>query len=107
MRPEDLPKQTPDQVTFGQLKHEVPRMSKEASADLEQALLEARQRPVLDGDRQDQPTQPPSNRRTSLAWKRWQESRVQMGAVLPSLIQCSAVPRWLWKRTTARFVPVR
>jgi len=33
-------KETPGQVTFG----------------LEQALLEARQRPVLDGDRQDQPT---------------------------------------------------
>jgi hypothetical protein len=31
-------------------------MSSEASAGLEQALLEARQRPVLDGDRQDQPT---------------------------------------------------
>jgi hypothetical protein len=54
--PEDLPKETPGQVTFGQLKHEVPRMSNEASAGLEQALLEARQRPVLDGDRQDQPT---------------------------------------------------
>ena len=32
-------------------------MPDEASAGLEQSLLQARQRPALDGDRQDQPTQ--------------------------------------------------
>jgi hypothetical protein len=32
--PEDLPKETPGQVTFGQLEHELPRMSDEASAGL-------------------------------------------------------------------------
>jgi hypothetical protein len=37
--PEDLPKETPGQVTFGQLEHEVPRMPDEASAGLEQPLL--------------------------------------------------------------------
>jgi len=32
-------------------------MSDEASAGFEEPLLQARQRPALDGDRQDQPTQ--------------------------------------------------
>src|SRR2546422_7895451 len=44
-------------MAFGQLQDEVPGMSDEASAGLEQSLLQARQRPALDGDRQDQPTQ--------------------------------------------------
>src|SRR5712664_4595856 len=37
----------------------------------------------------------PKSNRTSLARKRWHESRVQWVASLPSLIHCSAVPRWL------------
>ena len=43
--------------------------------------------------------------RTSLARKRWQESRVQWVAALPSLIHCSAVPRWLYRRTTGSVRP--
>ena len=35
--------------------------------------------------------------RASLARERWHESRVQWVASLPSLIHCSAVPRWLLK----------
>jgi hypothetical protein len=64
--PEDLPNQAPRQVALGQLafgllafgllQDEVPRVPDEASAGLEEPLLEARQRPVLDGRRQGQPT---------------------------------------------------
>ncbi len=54
---DDLPEQGPCQVAFGKLQGEVPGMPDEASAALEQSLLQARQRPALDGDRQDQPTQ--------------------------------------------------
>jgi hypothetical protein len=53
--PENLPKERLGQVALGQLEHEVSGMSDEAPAGLEQVLLEARQRPALDGDRQDQP----------------------------------------------------
>ena len=53
----DLPKQRPCQVAFGQLRGEVPGMPDEASAGLEERLLEARQRPVLDSQRQGQPTE--------------------------------------------------
>jgi hypothetical protein len=50
--PENLPKERRRQVALGQLEDEVSGMSDETSAGLEQALLQARQRPVLDGDRQ-------------------------------------------------------
>jgi hypothetical protein len=53
---DDLPEQRPCQVAFGELQGEVPSMSDQASAGLEEPLLEARQRPVLDGQRQGQPT---------------------------------------------------
>jgi hypothetical protein len=53
--PEDLPKQAVRQVTFGKRQGEVPGMPDEASAGLEEPLLEARERPVLDGQRQGQP----------------------------------------------------
>jgi hypothetical protein len=53
--PEDLPKQAPRQVALGQLEDKVPRMPDEAPARLEQALLQARQVPTLDGERQDEP----------------------------------------------------
>jgi hypothetical protein len=33
--------------------------------------------------------------RTAFALKLWQDSRVQTTALLPSLMCCSAVPRWL------------
>jgi hypothetical protein len=103
MRHENLSKETPCQVALGQLENEVSRMPDETLAGLEQALLQARQRPVLDGERQDQPTQEiaevvgddPEQQADSLARKPWQERRVQWVAALPSLIHCSAVPRWL------------
>jgi len=44
-------------MAFGQLEDEVPGVPNETPAGLEQALLQARQRPVLDGERQDQSTQ--------------------------------------------------
>src|ERR1700730_2181093 len=55
--PENLPKETPRQVAFGELQSEVPSMPNEAPARLEQPLLETREGPALDGDRQDQPAQ--------------------------------------------------
>src|SRR3989442_13677482 len=44
-------------ASFRRAQREVPGMSDEAPAGLEQPLLQARQRPVLDGERQDQPAQ--------------------------------------------------
>src|SRR5438876_3639904 len=55
--PENLPKEALRQVALGQLEHEIPRMPDQPPAGLEQALLQARQRPALDGDRQNEPTQ--------------------------------------------------
>jgi hypothetical protein len=46
---ENLPKERRRQVAFGQLQDEVPRVPNEAAAGLEQPLLQARQRPTLDG----------------------------------------------------------
>ena len=54
---ENLPKEGPRQVAFGQLEDDVPRMPDEASAGLEEPLLEARQGPALDSARQDKPAQ--------------------------------------------------
>jgi len=51
----NLTKEVPRQVAFGKLQGEVPGMPDEASARPEQPLLEAREEPALDGDRQDQP----------------------------------------------------
>ena len=56
-RPENLPKQALRQVTFGQLEDNVPRMRDEAPGGRESPLLEARQGPSLDGERQDKPAQ--------------------------------------------------
>jgi hypothetical protein len=69
-------------------------MPDQAAAGLEESLLEARQRPALDGPgeasrRRRFPrlyAMTPKSSRTSLARKRWQESRVQCLASLPSLI---------------------
>jgi hypothetical protein len=55
--PDDLPKQALCQVTLGQLEHEVPGMSDQPPAGLEEPLLEARQGPALDGEGQDEPPQ--------------------------------------------------
>ena len=51
----NLTKEVPRQVAFGKLQGGVPGMPDEASARPEQPLLEAREGPALDGDRQDQP----------------------------------------------------
>ena len=44
-------------MALRQLQDEVAGMADEPPAGLEQPLLQARQRPALDGERQDQPTQ--------------------------------------------------
>ena len=54
---ENLPKEAPRQGAFGELQGEVPGMSDEPRAGLEEPLREARQGPALDGDGQDQPAQ--------------------------------------------------
>src|SRR6266513_4639409 len=54
---DDLRKQTLSQLVFGQLNNEVPGMSNEAPAGLEEPLLEAREGPALDGKGQNQPAQ--------------------------------------------------
>ena len=47
--PENLPKEAARQVAFGQLQDEEPGVPDQAPASLEKPLLQARQRPVLDG----------------------------------------------------------
>jgi hypothetical protein len=54
---ENLPKERPGQVAVGRLEGELPRLPDQSSAGLEQALPEARERPILDGDRQDEPAE--------------------------------------------------
>jgi hypothetical protein len=55
--PENLSKEAPGQVTFGQLEDEVPSVPNEAPAGLGQPLLETREGPVVNGNGQDEPTQ--------------------------------------------------
>jgi hypothetical protein len=55
--PEDSPKESRCQVALGELQNEVSGVPNEAATGLEQPLLQARQRPALEGERQDQPTQ--------------------------------------------------
>jgi hypothetical protein len=52
---ENLPKEAQRQVAFGELPDEVPGMSDEPHAGLEEPQLEAGERPALDGDGHDQP----------------------------------------------------
>jgi hypothetical protein len=54
---EGLTEERSSQVALGELQREVPGMPDEAAARLEQALLKARQRPALDGERQGEPTE--------------------------------------------------
>jgi len=56
--PEDSAKGGSRSSDFGKLEQEVPRMPDQAPAGLEEPLLQARQRPSLDGDGQNQPTWP-------------------------------------------------
>ncbi len=101
--PEDLPKQVSRQVALGQLEDEVPRMPDEAPAGLEEPLLEARQGPALDGERQDQPAQviaevvgdDPEEQPHLVGPEPGAGEPGPVVASLPSLIHCSAVPRWL------------
>ena len=44
-------------MALGQLRDEVSGVPNEAATGLEQALLETRERPTLDGERQDEPAQ--------------------------------------------------
>ncbi len=55
--PENLPEEALRQVAFGKLQDEVPGVPNKAPVGLEQPLLETRQGPTLDSDRQDQPAQ--------------------------------------------------
>lgn len=55
--PENVPKEAPGQVTFGELQGEIPGIPDEAPAGLEQPLLETREGPALNSQRQDEPTQ--------------------------------------------------
>jgi hypothetical protein len=81
--PEDLPTQTLRQVAFGQLEDTVPRRPDEAPAGPDEPLLEARQGPDLDGERQYKPAQEsaesvdhdPKNTRTARARNRRQGIR--------------------------------
>jgi len=54
---ENLPKETPRQVSFGKLQSEVPGMPDDAAPRLEEPLLKACQRPTLNGWRQDEASQ--------------------------------------------------
>ena len=87
-----------------QLERDVSRMPYHLRTDLDQLVPQRRQCPVLHARwqrdppqevaqvvRQDVKLQP----RTWLASKLEHDSRVQRTACFPSLIHCSAVPRWL------------
>jgi hypothetical protein len=54
---ENLPKEAPRQVALSQLEHEVSSMPDQPPAGLEQPLLQARQRPALNGQGQDELSQ--------------------------------------------------
>jgi hypothetical protein len=74
----NLAEEARSQVALGELQDEVPGMPDQASARLEESLLEARQRPALDGPGQGKPTQEipevvhddPKSSRPSFARKR-------------------------------------
>ena len=53
---DDLPDERPCQVAFSERQGEVPGMADQTPAGLEESLLKTRQGPVLDGQRQGQPT---------------------------------------------------
>src|SRR5262245_65044855 len=55
--PENLPEELARQVAFGELQGEVSGMPDEATAGLEEPLLETRQRPTLNGRGQHEPSQ--------------------------------------------------
>jgi hypothetical protein len=52
---ENPPKEASRQVALSQLEQEVPRMPDHPPASLEEPLLQTRQGPALDGNRQNEP----------------------------------------------------
>jgi hypothetical protein len=54
---ENLPKELRRQVAFRQLQDEVPGMSDQTPAGLEDLMLQTRQRPTSDGQGQGKPAQ--------------------------------------------------
>src|ERR1035437_8873097 len=88
----------------------VTRMLHQPSSSLHQPLLQAGQGqfsiPLGKPSRRHKfPRLYASRLSASRTWferNRWQESRVILTACFPSLIHCSAVPRLLQQRTTAR-----
>jgi hypothetical protein len=55
---EDVPKERPRQVAFGELSREIPGMPNQPSAGLlEESLLQAREGPVLDAAGENEPAQ--------------------------------------------------
>ena len=99
----DLPEQALCQEALGQLQDEVPGMSDEAPARLEEPLLEAGQGPTLDAEGQHEPAQEIAEivgddceqQADLIGPEPVAGEAVQWVAALPSLIHCSAVPRWL------------
>jgi len=55
--PNNLSEEAPRQVAFRELQDEVPGMPNEAPAGLEESLLQARQRPALNGPGESEPAQ--------------------------------------------------
>jgi len=78
-------------------------MSDEAPAGFEEPLLETRQGPVLDGHGENEPAQEiaevvgdhPEEQPHLIGPEPVTGEAVRWVAVLPSLIHCSAVPRWM------------
>src|SRR5262249_52799445 len=95
---QNLSKERPRPGFFGELKRKVPCVPDQPSPGLEQPLLETREGPVLDRDGQQQPTQQVAEVVGDHAEEQAHLVRPKPmagEAVLPSLIHCSAVPRWL------------
>jgi hypothetical protein len=98
-----------------QLQDELSSMANEPPAGLEEPLLQARQPPALGGERRDQPTQQiaevigddAEQQADLVSPEAVPQKAGPLGGSFASLIHCSAVPRWLQKRTTAWLVPVK
>lgn len=100
---QQVPEQNARHRHLGHLEDGVAGMRDHLGADLHHLLPDGGQRPTRHLVRQSQGPQEVgevvgqrvSCRRTALAFIAWQDSRVHLAAFLPSLIHCSAVPRWL------------
>ena len=113
--PENLPKERRRQVALGQLQDEVPSMPDEAPAGLEHPLLQARQRPALDGDGQDEPAQEiaevvgdhPEEQADLVGSEPVTGEPGPVGGGFALLDPLLGRPPVVVERTIARFVPVR